>query len=378
MVAERISDPLTKVNVSEKNGRILALDGIRGIAILAVMLFHFREFGLSLAPGGALGRCFATVAGLGWSGVDLFFVLSGFLITGILLDTRHATNYYRVFYGRRFVRIFPVFYVSLILLVPLRHVGADTAQVAAAWCYVLNWFIAVHGFAAASVLIQHFWSLCIEEQFYLVWPAVVRVCPTRRLWVVCWVVIGCAIATRVIAVWLHWSTFAYAATICRMDALAFGGIVAIAVREYRQWPQWCIRVAPVAGVLFLAVVAVTGQKSTFSPWMQSVGFALLLPIFGGLILLSLQPGTWANRVASLAPLRALGTYSYCLYVVHQPVAVQLSQVLAGRLHRGVWGTLVFDAAAFTVSMAIAIASWHLMESRFIALKRRPWLTYARN
>ena len=162
--------------------RMPVLDGIRGIAILLVMSFHFWIVGIA---GGSRPweRVYGDVAGMGWIGVDLFFVLSGFLITGILYDSRNAIHYFRVFYGRRTLRIFPLYYGALacfFLIGPfvLAHLHVSTLagmQSAAAakffsWTYLLNWYEGSMGWDAVAHPLQHFWSLGIEEQFYLLCP----------------------------------------------------------------------------------------------------------------------------------------------------------------------------------------------------------------
>lgn len=148
---------------------ISALDSIRGVAVLLVILFH----------------CYPTyITKLGWLGVDLFFVLSGFLITGLLLDAKGKNNYYRNFIVRRTLRIFPLYYFALLLclvIVPIvfksllpPDYGYYTANQLWFWTYTQNWLFSKTGFPENLTLV-HFWSLAVEEQFYLFWPLFVRI-----------------------------------------------------------------------------------------------------------------------------------------------------------------------------------------------------------
>src|SRR5690625_4685275 len=152
------------------------LDGVRGVAILLVILFH----------------CFPSpLTGLGWIGVDLFFVLSGFLITGILIDSKGNKRYYSNFIGRRILRIFPLYYLVLFImlfLLPLIGRGFSSGSNYSFylrhqgwfWSYLQNWLFSFHGFPK-NLILSHFWSLGVEEQFYLVWPFLVLLLPKKLL-----------------------------------------------------------------------------------------------------------------------------------------------------------------------------------------------------
>jgi len=164
--------------VRQWRGWIPALDGIRGLAILMVMLFHY---GGNLERTNPIGRLVGGLFSFGWSGVDLFFVLSGFLITGILLDSRNAENYFSSFYARRVLRIFPAYYVSLallLLILPMLDPPLRLSLPSDQWMYVFyaqNW-VGIFDYPGRGLLTPY-WSLAVEEQFYLVWPLVVaRVC----------------------------------------------------------------------------------------------------------------------------------------------------------------------------------------------------------
>ena len=232
---------------AQASDRVPVLDGIRGIAVLLVMIFHFWIVAFS---GGNLlwERIYDDVAGMGWIGVDLFFVLSGFLITGILYDSRDSLHYFRVFYGRRTVRIFPLYYAALaifflvgpfVLARVYRPALADMQSGAIvklfAWTYLLNWYEGFKGWGAVAHPLQHFWSLSVEEQFYLIWPFLILKLERRRMMGVCIGLMMLALTLRAALYWLHFPFAAYTWTICRADSLAIGALVALAARNADDW-----------------------------------------------------------------------------------------------------------------------------------------------
>ena len=202
----------TTVNSSEPvvnnmtRTHFLPLDGLRGLAILLVMLYHFclphRSFH-GREPGVLL-----QFAQGGWMGVDLFFVLSGFLITGILLETRHQPHYFRNFLGRRFLRIWPLYYLSLLVLLVLIPMALSQAspelqgmrdKQAWFWLYAANWLFASEGgFTQTSG--GYFWSLAVEEQFYLLWPFLVYALSERSLLRVSMALLALSLVARVVLV----------------------------------------------------------------------------------------------------------------------------------------------------------------------------------
>jgi peptidoglycan/LPS O-acetylase OafA/YrhL len=223
-----------------RSGFMPELDGLRAVAILLVFLVHVR----GLVPATKLPILLIQVyLGLGWVGVDLFFVLSGFLITGILLDTREARNYFRGFYARRTLRIFPLYY-SVLTAVILIGMWINTSEVAEVlplpadrwlyFTYLTNWLglWKAHWGPDYANFLAHFWSLAVEEQFYLVWPLMVWLIPSRFLPRV-------AAALAVTAAIVRWIWVLHSgeqvaislATVCRMDSLFVGAIAACIVRN---------------------------------------------------------------------------------------------------------------------------------------------------
>ena len=359
-----------------------ALDGLRGVAVLLVLAFHFLHID---GEGGVAERSLLSTTRVGWAGVDLFFVLSGFLITGILLDARGGSGYFRAFYARRVLRIFPLYYAYLAVLflllprlLPTLDVKAETQGWL--WTYLGNVLFAREGGFHASPFTGHFWSLAVEEQFYLAWPLVVWLVPRRRLAVVCAALVLGAFMLRLS---IHRTTFnataAYVLTPARMDALALGALVAIAAREPGWWPR-LRRFAPWGlGASALAVGAVwVHQGGLFGgdPVVQVWAFGPLAAGFAALLVLALDGGGGSRltRVLARPALRGAGKYSYGLYVLHYPIFLALeaagftSLALASALGSRMAGMAAFTAVAGAATFAAAILSWNLLEKRFLRWK----------
>jgi peptidoglycan/LPS O-acetylase OafA/YrhL len=371
---------------------IAALDGIRGLAILLVLVFHFAAWS-GRPSSDTAANLYLRLASLGWMGVDLFFVLSGFLITGILLDTRDSPHYYRSFYGRRTLRIAPIYYgllAVLFVLAPLlawplaAEVGRFGERPWWLWCYATNIGQAVRGrwpFEASWLDLNHLWSLAVEEHFYLVWPALVRVCGPARLGWACGgcIVVAPLIRTGMAVAGCH-PIGAYVLTPCRMDALALGGLLALWSRgQAVESTRRALGTALAASGLVLAGLVVLmpgGGPSPQSLGMRTVGYSALAAAAGGAVLLagSAAPGGPWHRFWTSAPLRVLGKYSYGVYLYHHAFGRGLEPYLHRALadSRGVVhlpGLLLIAALGTAAALAVAAVSYHLVESPFLRLKR---------
>jgi peptidoglycan/LPS O-acetylase OafA/YrhL len=381
--------------------RLPVLDGIRGLAILLVMQYHFWGIVPGLFGRGGtsrldveLGRLF----GAGWCGVDLFFVLSGFLITGILYDSRGSRSYFRDFYAKRVLRIFPVYYGFLaVLLFVLPHFPSLAANLQLDelrkvqlffWTYSTNVFGSLARFSGQVPLVHsQFWSLAVEEQFYLVWPALVLLCDDRRrLMALCAALVAGAFVLRsALVLGAGFEVFDKAApynlTPCRIDTLATGGFVALLMRGDRAAVERVRKMAPYVGGAAVAVVlALYVTRDRLFPADGAVatfGFSALALLFGALVLraVTAAPGTPLYRLLSGRVLRTFGKYSYALYVVHLAVEFQLMMHIGGQCwlrpvaSSYVLTNAIFSAMCTLVSFAIAWSSWHLVEKRVLALKR---------
>jgi peptidoglycan/LPS O-acetylase OafA/YrhL len=369
---------------SSGDGRIPALDGIRGFAILLVMLLHFADRSQAI---GFVNRVYTQLTGVGWIGVDLFFVLSGYLITGLLLDSRKSAGYFKNFYARRTLRIFPLYYACLVvwivfapLLDPSSAVRKEALTVMSQdqlwyWTYLSNWKMGLEN-QWPPMGISVYWSLAIEEQFYLVWPAVVLLSGTRGLRWVCVTIIVAAFSIRTMQVAAGASPLlVYVGTFSRMDGLAAGALVSIFLRDpiEREWSQ---RFAPwllMLGVALLAGIWIwIGMFSEYHPLMQTVGFTALVLTFGSLIVEAVTPESRVGVVFRARALRFFGKYSYAMYLFHETLTLEIvprlpqQWILPGEMGAQITRLVVSMSATIT----LAWLSWHLVEKRFLALKPR--------
>jgi peptidoglycan/LPS O-acetylase OafA/YrhL len=349
------------------------LDGLRGLAILLVIVFHF-----TVTDRGADGvrRVILHATNAGWIGVDLFFVLSGFLITSILLDAKGTQGYFRNFYMRRVLRIFPLYYGTLFVAfvaIPLFHPVAVKHQWAL-WVYLANFF------PARDSAFIHFWSLAVEEQFYLVWPAVVLLLGRRSLMGVCVALIATALACRFQRVLTGANTeLTYYMIHCRMDSLAVGALLALAARGPAGMAALATPAKATMAVCLLLLGGIYARNHGFfgyaNPRVQSIGYTLLALFFGSLLVLTVLAGprTVLGRTFGTPVLRFFGKYSYGIYVIHgllhpwikhqfppeaMPKGALFFAAVAGRI---VIGT--------AISVAAAVLIWHIYEKHFLKLKR---------
>ena len=299
---------------------VAALDGIRGLAVLLVLIFHI--FQLEPAPtGNVLLRLGYAATRFGQTGVDLFFVLSGFLITGILFDTRSSRRYFINFYGRRTLRIFPLYYGVLLLLLVILPLlaGIRFTGIPSIWFWTYSTNFALTTGHDAGVL-GHFWSLAIEEQFYVVWPLAVFALGRVALMRVCVASLAMSAALRVFVESQGVSSFMV--TLCRVDTLLLGALLALAARSGRGLRDWSGK-AGVAGVAALAVALPLSlsMSGSGSIWLQAVKYPLIAVFYAAVLVIGVtaSAGSWAGWLLTLGPLRSLGRYSYGIYVYHPPL-----------------------------------------------------------
>lgn len=353
-----------------------ALDGLRGVAILLVLLHGFDV----IRPSGMFERALDDSLDLGWIGVQLFFVLSGFLITGILLDTRRASSYYRSFFKRRFLRIFPLYYGVLIIafvLMPLLAGPIDgRAHQWWLWIYVANF---TAPFGAGVPAFPHFWSLCVEEQFYLLWPLLVRHLGRRGVIVLSSILVLVAVASRIYVRHRLGEPIgheaAYSFTPCRMDALAIGALVAALIRSGGDLARVARRQSAkitVVGVLVLLAGIVAGHLQRTGAMMQTFGYTVIALGFALLLVGALNRSGLAARLLAWAPLRHCGIYSYGMYVFYAPLHLFVGLPLLAELATAptLGETLAYEAIAIVVTFALGALSWHTYERHFLALKAR--------
>jgi peptidoglycan/LPS O-acetylase OafA/YrhL len=321
-----------------------ALDGVRAVAALMVMAFHFSQ---------DTGRPGVWI--IGQTGVDLFFVLSGFLITTILLiapakDWREV----RTFYIRRTLRIFPLYYGTLI-------VSALFGSVASLWFWIYLQNIPL--FLSMPVAgPSHFWSLAVEEQFYLVWPFLVFFLPRQWLVKALWGIIAVAILFRVLFLpfHIHWYILPIFG---RFDGLAAGGLLATYYRRglLQRHRRSLLLLGTVSAVaIWLQWWRFHGEGQS---WNEVVKFSLATSFYAAVVGYVIVSGSsLTSRLLALKPLRFIGKVSYGLYVFHP----FLFAYLIPRMRQ--YPTVVQLLACFTVSLAASVISWYCYETWFIRLK----------
>ncbi|MGC1902867.1 MAG: acyltransferase [Candidatus Acidiferrum sp.] len=358
--------------------RIPELDGLRGFAILQVISIHyFYNPGANLPIGLHFLQSFFA---LGWTGVDLFFVLSGFLIGGILLDVRAPPNYFKTFYIRRFFRIVPLYYLWLFCLIGLVFVRGAAFQTQSAHPGI-DWHLWGHFLFLQNLWTNHYstlalwwlgvtWSLAIEEQFYLAAPLLVRFLSRRHLIIFLSVVILTAPCLRILVrILMHKPVHAmYRLTPFRADALALGMLAAILWRvpEFRAWLGQNKNILYAMFGLFLAGMFALGIwfQSPDSSLTQTVGYSWIALFYLSLLLIVLTDAAGLlARVARIGWLGGWGRISYCIYLIHAAVKYFCTNLIS---HSATQITQWRSGAAILLSVAITFGianlSWAFFEA----------------
>ena len=335
--------------------KIPQLDAVRGIAILVVMVHNLNAFSF---------RPLSYLTTYGWAGVDLFFVLSGFLITGILIDTKGSEAYFRNFYARRCLRIWPLYYSVLLLMfviVPLLlpHEAPELFHKSSPWWsylfYLQNFLVAVptNGVGPLGVT----WSLAVEELFYFVWPFCVRFLSLTQLRLVAWSVILFSPPLRLFLSMHH--TITYSNPFCRLDGIMAGALLALLVRQSGFQPLRFIKSA--WAILCVALPLAVVAEIHSANWLT---FSLFIMAFAALVFLALfSMSKWLTLFLTNRYLMFTGTISYGLYLLHKLPLDALKT-----MHKDSHPTLAF-LIAITCAYLLAILSWNLLEKPFLRLKK---------
>jgi len=318
--------------------------------------------------------------------VDVFFVLSGFLITGILLDTLRRPHYFRNFYGRRALRILPLYYAVLCFaFVVLPRIAPWSVEKYASvnadaiwyWLHLSNFSIARRG-AFVHGIVDVSWSLAIEEQFYLLWPAIVLRFSSRGLRSLCLGLMAVSVASRIWLTAAQVSPVAiYTLTFCRFDGLAMGALTALVVRGRDASEIRTLLRRGLCAICPLCLLFAVPLDTTFGRALKAGNSYFLVSSCTACAILAILsvPKSFMIRPLEWSALRAFGRYSYALYLFHNTIAGVLRDfVLRPSRMPLVFGSsfpsqFFFYLAAGGASLGAAALSWHLYEERFLRLKR---------
>lgn len=359
---------------------IPALDALRGLAILVVTFYRFRYGPEDDSYAGQL-----LAHGLHWGsrGVDLFFVLSGFLITGILFDSKtRDPHFFRNFYARRTLRIFPLYFGSLalfLILMPLcfaMPIAFDSARENQfwLWAYCSNIYMSFDGSWCFGAL-DHFWSLAVEEHFYLVWPFVIFFCSQRQALIAALSIAALAALGRIgLSVVTEPGVAVDVATWFRCDALLIGSAFALLLRGNMdrstfRWIAW--------GALTIGLLGSVPWLLQPESRMKTIPHTTFAIMFGGVVALAATsaPQSWWQKVWNSRILGTFGRYSYAMYVFQAPLIPLLAPVFSTAMLLNYTGSvfaarLIYILSMTALTFALAIVSWHVLEKHCLKLKKR--------
>jgi peptidoglycan/LPS O-acetylase OafA/YrhL len=369
--------------VMTRHNRIPALDGVRGFAAAWVFLYHY-------VPGqnsSSFPIHFIWAANqIDWVGVSLFFVLSGFLISGILWDSFEDKNWWRNFYIKRSLRIFPLYFLALLIAVAVYSaVGADRGSLQHLWIYIFYLqdvppLYAWGGHLPAMLPLGHLWSLAVEEQFYMLWPISLFVLARKRYLAmyaifILWLLSFCF--RLVVCKYLGYQAMFWSGGFLagRAGELLAGAFLALLVRGdaienakiYKCVP-WALY-GSLAGIA--SIVYINRSFTLFIPLMSTVGLALLSVFFTGIIALSLRPGTIQSFFQSQV-LRWLGTISYGVYVYQlmlHPLFDRITQRIVPDASKSTHAIVLF-VVAVVGTLTSAALSFYCYEQPLLRLKTR--------
>lgn len=376
------------MQIQNGKGYIPVLDGVRGCAILLVMLYHFSIPFQNMSHLTFFDELVSSIFQVGWIGVDLFFVLSGYLITGILSDSVGKPKYLSNFFIRRILRIFPLFYAVLFVLIvfipiAIPSLSESTKQMQENqvwfWSYLVNWYIAsVGGFS--SMQGGYLWSLAVEEQFYLVWPFIVLVL-RQKLFEFC-LVLGClGIIVRLFLLYIGVeASVVYVMTITHLDSLLIGSGMAVLIRRYPvsflNYQRYVILFSILAGLTIFYIFIDQGKFVFYQKVVGGVGLLMVAIVSGGLVYCALnaREGGFLFKLLSNVVVMRFGKLCYGLYLFHHPIGVLVNEKILsqdGFIFMGSYlpAVIVSMSISLFISYVLAEASFRLFETPILNLKK---------
>ena len=360
-----------------------AIDGLRGFAVLLVIWFHASIFAHEVNPAAYTGflRFYYNFTVLGSTGVDLFFILSGFLITGILIDTAYEKGIFKNFYIRRALRIFPLYYLCLALFTVVCLASGKDIFSDMSWLthlfYLQNWSV-LYNFDSYMYL-NHTWSLAVEEQFYLLWPFLFLAVYKRSMKmtiVMCLVLILSSGILRSVFYHQDFQKLSYSATICRLDGLILGALLAVLCKNYKAYMRKHIDVFLYCMVVTSLVVVVMAISSAdynaFHGLLISLGL-VVCNIFYACLLVCIFLGGMRSGICALFRnkyLQGIGRVSYGVYIVHVPVMIVIGYYMVSYEMTYWWNHILLLIGGSVVSVILALLSYKFFESPILRLKSK--------
>lgn len=360
---------------------IYALDGLRGVAILLVCIAHFYqvdELGL-YESNKYLGIISFKLSQIGLRGVDLFFILSGYLITRILINTKESNNYFLSFYMRRFFRIFPLYYMVLFVsffvlpnfIESNKEIDLIVEHQWKLWAYISNLFFIypVSWDIDSFPNFGHFWSLAVEEHFYLFWPFLIYFARKNTLKFMLGVLIlslSCWILGFFVA-FFNWTTLKYA------SVLAVGGIIAyyevyhieVIKTYYKRYKKYLI-------YIFILLLLSSFIPRSFGEFGEFIMFLVSLYFFSTLVIVTIFSDK-KNNILSNKTLMFFGKISYGIYVYHGMLRpyfkIWFYEPLYMNLSDGILASLLYTVLSTIISVLIAYVSWEFFEKHILKLKK---------
>ncbi|WP_152267439.1 acyltransferase family protein [Agriterribacter humi] len=352
-----------------------ALDGLRGIAILSVILFHNFEY--------------TNAFSLGWLGVDLFFVISGFLITTILLQTINNRYYFRNFYIKRILRIFPLFYVSLILILYLLPLLLSEYSDKIFyykhyqlwfWTFLQNWLLGLNfPNENTSPIIQHFWSLAVEEQFYLIWPLLIFWIKNPKT--LCLLIITLLLGVNILRaslLLLHLNTIPFGTIFpfTRIDGICSGSLLALILylKLKIKIKHFIIIGSIILSLNFLFYIIYPHYMLNLI-YFSCIGYTSFSLLFSIIIYLLLNKNSYfINIVLENRIIKLIGKVSFGLYIIHYPVYILMGY------HLQEWARLsgmpnhlilaITSVITTIIGIILSIFSYYCFEIHFLRLKKK--------
>lgn len=366
-------------NTLNKHAYFQNIDALRGVAIILVLIVH------STLNSGIYAKYFNMFASFGSFGVDLFFVISGFLITTILLNSKESPNYFKNFYARRMLRIFPLYYGFIVLylfILPLviqdssleyiQHLREHQLYY---WFYIPNILFSLH---PEKIHFFHLWSLAVEEQYYIIWPVIVFFFNPKSLIKLLLIVIPLSFFLRCFFVFKGYNQFfIWSFTPIRLEAIAIGSLVAIIYVHKASFVHKVLVHINNLIIIFstIIILALLYNKGLYwnTPSVQTLGI-LFIDIFFGLLVLKIisMPDFKESFFKSL--FQTFGKYCYAIYMLHEVFLHRIAdKVKLLDIGFGTYDSYIKIVIILIItsvfSCGVAFVSWNVYEKHFLKLKQ---------